>query len=155
MCVGSYVCYLYLVPMVSMFHGHFLALVAGQYGTQKNCHLYATPVQLDCFLNRRTWQIIFQTKRKDYGKSKTKYEKLSARRIQIFWIHLCVIHFWPLFSKNFQNNVQTKMNIKHWIWFAECSFAEVTGRSFWGALFCLRIGFFRYSRKLSWCTRAW
>ena len=83
---------------ISSSHGKYVSwsLVGSHCGAiwySKNCHLYATPVQLDCFLNRRTRQIIFQTKRKDYGKSKTKYEKLSARRIQIFWIHLCVIHF--------------------------------------------------------------
>ena len=50
-------------------------------------------LQLDCSFNIRKRKINFLTNRKSYDKSKTVYGKLSERRIQIYWVYFCVIHF--------------------------------------------------------------
>ena len=38
----------------------------------------------------------FPANQRDYDNSETTVEKLSARRVQIFWIYFSVIIFWPL-----------------------------------------------------------
>ena len=57
----------------------------------------------------RTQKNDLPANQKDYGKSGTTYEKLSAKRIQICFDYFCKIHFWLLFQNNFPNYVWTKI----------------------------------------------
>ena len=50
---------------------------------------YEKQVQLDYGSVRRTRKINLPTSQKDYHNSKTTVWKLSARRIQIFWVYFC------------------------------------------------------------------
>ena len=92
---------------------------------------------------------------KGYDKSETTYEKLLARRIQIYWDYFCVIKISPLFQNNVQNNAQTKIVP------AESDSSRQTFlcrglRSFWGASVWWWIDFIVFLRKSSWyaCARS-
>ena len=37
------------------------------------------------------------------------YGKLSTRRIEIYCVYFCVIHFWPLIFKTCENRILTKI----------------------------------------------
>ena len=50
-------------------------------------------LQLDWTLSRNTRKINSPTNQKGYDNSETTVGKLSARKIQIFQVHYCVIHF--------------------------------------------------------------
>ena len=55
-------------------------------------------LQLDWTSNMSRQQINLSANQKGYDTFETTVGKLSARRIQIFRVHFCVIHF-PSFSK--------------------------------------------------------
>ena len=85
-------------------------------------------LQLNCSPSIRT-QKQFPKKHKCYNKSKTMYEKLSAREIQICSVFfVCVTHF-HLFFDNFQNNARTKIDTADWIPLVEPSGTKVSGPS--------------------------
>ena len=50
-------------------------------------------------------KINFPTNRQSYNKSKTMHKKLSARRIQIYWVYFVWSIFDHFFQNNFANNV--------------------------------------------------
>ena len=65
---------------------------------------------LDWTPSTYTQTINLPANRKGCDKSKTTYEKLSARRIQIFFDYFCKIHFFTSFFQiTFPNNTRTKI----------------------------------------------
>ena len=67
-------------------------------------------IQLDCRSVRRTRKINLPMNQKGYDNSETTVGKPSTRRIQIYLVYFCVIHFHLCFLKNFQTNAQTKID---------------------------------------------
>ena len=85
-------------------HQYFL-LYSQRYLHVRTSILWENRIQLDW-----TWQKInLPTNQRGYDKSETTDEKLSARRIQIFWIYFSVIIFWPPIFKTSQYMVSTKI----------------------------------------------
>ena len=69
-------------------------------------------VQLDWTPSTHTHEKIIPEKTKGLWQTETTNVKLSAKSIQIFWVHFCVIHFDLFYKNRFLNYVQTKMNPK-------------------------------------------
>ena len=65
-------------------------------------------MQLDCSPSTRARKINSPANRKGYDKSETTVGKFSTRKIQIFRVYFCAIHF-HLFQNNFPNNSRTKI----------------------------------------------
>ena len=80
-------------------------------------------------LSRRTQKINSWTNQKGYDNSKTTNRKLLARKIQIFWVHFCVIHFLVFFKMPFKITSEEKRTRKNWILFVESSSTKVSGPS--------------------------
>ena len=70
-------------------------------------HRVQLDLQLDWTPSRNKRKIKSPMNQEDYDNSETTVGKLLTRRIQIFWVHCCEIHFIFL-SKNFPNNAQRK-----------------------------------------------
>ena len=71
---------------------------------------------------------IFSANQRSYDKSETTDEKLSARRIQIYWVFFSY-HFWPHFLKQVKAWPQQKYNQQIWIRFIEYSSSKVSDPS--------------------------
>ena len=71
-----------------------------------------------------------KTERDTYKKCETTYQKLLARRIQIYCAYFYVILFWSLiFFKHAKTGSQQKYSRKNQIRHVECSCAKVSGPS--------------------------
>ena len=97
-------------------------------------------------LSRRTQKINSWTNQKGYDNSKTTNRKLLARKIQIFWVHFCVIHFLVFFKIPFKITSEEKRTRKNWILFVESSSTKVSGSSLRNSNGCA------CARELSACT---
>ena len=74
-------------------------------------------------------KINFQKNQKGYDYSETTIGKLSARKIQIFQVYLCVIHFHFFFKITFQIMLKQKYTRQIWIHLVKYSSADVADPS--------------------------
>ena len=93
-------------------------------------------------------------KRKGYDKYETTFRKLSAMKIQLYWVYFCVIHYWPLTFKTCKNRVPTKIiaaesDSSRWILLCR----GLGFRPFWRTSVCSDFFLLLGKSRLCACTR--